>query len=393
MMETEPKLPEDLVFAEILPKLPAKTLMQFKCVSKSWSTRISGDSSFIAAHLNHHHSNNTTRLAIALSVDYIESQRNPTLMQKTMSLLSYEGSRVSSDIDTSYLAKVTPTIVGSCNGLLCLQVLDPRQEMEPLVLWNPATRQYAFVDKQAAITDPPIFSLGFGFDEESNDYKIVKILASCEGDPAAKAAPLLSLYAQVFSKGSGRWRGEKEGGRRGSVSGLTRLRTIQSPVAADGALHWIGFKRDGDNHRKSMNIILSFDLRDEVLQVREAPIRSGYLALYKWKGSLAALEILRTSQLENCLWAVTAKDDNNDAKHCFKWSKMFTIRQSLSESAVVRWVWKDQILLEKKCGRDHRAELFLLDPVTGQLRMINRPQASWFLHDAHDYVESLVSVF
>jgi hypothetical protein len=44
------ELPEELVLDEILIRLPVKSLLRFKCVSKAWRTAIS-DPSFIRTHL------------------------------------------------------------------------------------------------------------------------------------------------------------------------------------------------------------------------------------------------------------------------------------------------------------------------------------------------------
>ncbi|KAK9167620.1 hypothetical protein Scep_002811 [Stephania cephalantha] len=46
-------LHEELIFQLILPRVPARSLLRFKCVSKAWLSLISTDAQFIKTHLQH----------------------------------------------------------------------------------------------------------------------------------------------------------------------------------------------------------------------------------------------------------------------------------------------------------------------------------------------------
>ncbi|KAK9911260.1 hypothetical protein M0R45_035181 [Rubus argutus] len=58
-------LPSEIILFQILPRLPAKSLMRLKCVCKSWSSHIR-EPFFVRAHRNIHHSqnNHTTHLLL-----------------------------------------------------------------------------------------------------------------------------------------------------------------------------------------------------------------------------------------------------------------------------------------------------------------------------------------
>ena len=60
----------DELIVEILSRLPVKTLMQFKCVCKSWKTLISHDPSFVKLHLQRSPRNTHLALVSDLSSDY-----------------------------------------------------------------------------------------------------------------------------------------------------------------------------------------------------------------------------------------------------------------------------------------------------------------------------------
>ncbi|XP_026410207.1 F-box/kelch-repeat protein At3g06240-like [Papaver somniferum] len=76
------------------------------------------------------------------------------------------------------------TVLGSCNGLLCLGTIGSN----PLILWNPSTREYKVII-------PPdyhlLLSYGFGYDSKNNDYKLVCID---------------SIYFHAFTLKTGSWR-------------------------------------------------------------------------------------------------------------------------------------------------------------------------------------------
>ncbi|KEH37800.1 putative F-box domain-containing protein [Medicago truncatula] len=164
-------LPDELV-AEVLSFLPVNSLMQLKCVSKSWNSLIS-DPFFVKLHL-------------------IKSSRNPLL-----SLFSTQSSNNSisavltpmpmrcireitnANHDTKYLLAVEEYYmsVGSCNGLICM--LHDSSDVFvyrdlSLRFWNPATRSLSDkLDYFCTSVKELNFKFSYGYDNLTNKYKVV----------------------------------------------------------------------------------------------------------------------------------------------------------------------------------------------------------------------------
>jgi F-box interacting protein len=167
-------LPEDLLM-EILSRLPVKSLMRCKCVSKSWYALVTNPS-FITKHLKISH--NLNRGAAIL-------RHGGGLDQLRLSTLSNETLEVSGDVDLSQWFQDEVTMVsmfGPCNGILCLSgtlwtTRGGYRDYDRLVLWNPATRESRILPPFPRQGDLDFVSyLGFGFDPKTNDYKVVSIL-------------------------------------------------------------------------------------------------------------------------------------------------------------------------------------------------------------------------
>nr|GMC88928.1 F-box/kelch-repeat protein At3g06240-like isoform X1 [Ipomoea batatas] len=158
------QLPEDVV-AEILSRLPTKSLLQCKSVRKNWCTLIQNPS-FIANH--HHHPNNAALPFVHhYSLDAMKSGFSlfdeQTQVLASHSYQDYTKTRVS-----------VWEINGPLNGLFSLY-----NDEEEVTLWNPATREA----KSLPVSYPPVsasfrmnsYKLGFGMDPSSGEYKVVWI--------------------------------------------------------------------------------------------------------------------------------------------------------------------------------------------------------------------------
>ncbi|XP_058739567.1 F-box/kelch-repeat protein At3g23880-like [Vicia villosa] len=171
----------DELISEILSRLPVKTLMQMKCVCKSWKTLIS-DTVFAKLHLQRSPKNTHFLLTPEWCMpdedsdccvvpftltDLIES---PLLITGNYRL---RGITVSYDPQSHYRLRNMDcwTIVGSCNGLLCLLGGSWATENKKFWLrfWNPATRTLS--EKLGYLTE--FWRLAFGYDVSANSYKVV----------------------------------------------------------------------------------------------------------------------------------------------------------------------------------------------------------------------------
>lgn len=130
------------VVVEFFSRVPMKSLLQFRCVSKSWLALLSSFE-FIKFHLNLSANNNT----------------NPKVVEESNLDYLMENSSI------SFLIK------GSVKGLICLV----NREKE-LFLWNPSIRNhkklsYYRIESRNAIR----FRYNFGYDKIHGDYKVVRI--------------------------------------------------------------------------------------------------------------------------------------------------------------------------------------------------------------------------
>ncbi|KAK6122837.1 hypothetical protein DH2020_043418 [Rehmannia glutinosa] len=158
-------LPEDII-TEILSRLPVKTLLKFRCVSKSWLNLISSPQ-FVNAHLKNSTKNNMgfhSRL-----VFHLRYSPSPKVFH-TFSLHPKIDDYESLSVDKLVLSCrpcYAIEIVGSCNGLVCV-VLD----YNSVVLWNPTTRK----SKTLPVSDSSLdlSKHGFGYDAANDDYKVVE---------------------------------------------------------------------------------------------------------------------------------------------------------------------------------------------------------------------------
>ncbi|KAH9617085.1 hypothetical protein KSS87_021129 [Heliosperma pusillum] len=147
-------IPSEILLEEILPKLPAKSLLRYKSISKQFQTLISSPN-FILHHLRHSLSSSTNLLIITsdksgLHLSDLDSPETPPIPLPLPEFFKP---------DPDYC------IIGSCNGLLLLRgVVD-------FLLINPSTGFYSVIPGK----DRTFYSnrFGFGYDAANDDYKIV----------------------------------------------------------------------------------------------------------------------------------------------------------------------------------------------------------------------------
>jgi F-box interacting protein len=264
-------VPEGLLM-EILSKLPVKSLMRFKCVSKSMYALITSPH-FITKHLTSH---NPHRGAILRRGDGLDGRYRTNMLisgrkPPRLSTLSNETLELSGDVDLSQLFQDEVTglvILGPCNGVLCFvaNVLTkgPDQKADyVIVLWNPATREsrmlppinFGFNIVSSDMFDPNFgiymsSEFGFGFDPKTNDYKVVRILDFFR----------FPRKAVVYNLSTNSWRKIDS-----SPTSSYNLELPRFPSCLNGVLYWLAIHYPwpfGDDGRH----LISFDMSDEVFQ-------------------------------------------------------------------------------------------------------------------------------
>ncbi|KAL8557671.1 hypothetical protein ACS0TY_004949 [Phlomoides rotata] len=170
--EETPSLVEEIIFEEILPKLPVKSLLIFRCVAKSWCSLI-GSKRFIKAHLNNSIKSSTSahhRIFFKALGGFKQCSLPSFDKPLTTDSITYNADF---GIDFKYKSLC---LVGCCDGLVCFLINKRRY-----VLWNPATKKtYNLPDFDSDMTRPASIVLhGFGFDESNHDYKVFYTKSGC----------------------------------------------------------------------------------------------------------------------------------------------------------------------------------------------------------------------
>uniref|UniRef100_Q6JE33 S3-locus linked F-box protein n=1 Tax=Petunia integrifolia subsp. inflata TaxID=212142 RepID=Q6JE33_PETIN len=175
------KLPEDLVCL-ILLTFPVKSLMRFKCISKTWSILIQS-TTFINRHVNR---KTNTKDEFILFKRAIKDEQEE--FRDILSFLSGHDDVLNplfADIDVSYMTSkcncAFNPLIGPCDGLIALT------DTIITIILNPATRNFRLLPP-SPFGSPKgyhrsVEGVGFGLDTISNYYKVVRISeVYCEED-------------------------------------------------------------------------------------------------------------------------------------------------------------------------------------------------------------------
>ncbi|KAL6517862.1 hypothetical protein OROMI_033563 [Orobanche minor] len=263
-----PLLSGDLIM-EILERLPVKSLLRFKSVSKAWQQLILNPQ-FIAKHLilqkkkadvnylhcYHHvpHCRNDiftrypadhNKIGISLISKENNHNQNSLFSTRVLPLFYHDREEVS--------------IVGSYNGLVCIRFSKKRGDGIPpsFGLWNPATRRFKVLPSPKLIYEP--FSVGFSYVPSTGCYKLVIVLVfriDMQGDNNGRYI----TRVQVLDVGHDRWREVLRQGQD-ELSHGKPFNIFDSPVVVNGCLYWLGSTIGDEGSSRSM---VWFDIEKEV---------------------------------------------------------------------------------------------------------------------------------
>ncbi|XP_059626712.1 F-box/kelch-repeat protein At3g06240-like [Cornus florida] len=214
-----PILPDDLVTI-ILSRLPAKSLVRFKRVCKSWRN-LFNQPHFVKMHLS--------RLSKDRKLAFSCCSRT---LQLRRELLVQSGDDLTAKHILPPFTEEPVSIFGSCNGLLLLQT----HLSHTLYLVNITTREL----NKLPFMYTPSMSYGFGYDASTDDYKVVAIS---------------SRVASLYTMKTNSWRRIQDFPSKAGVS------NSQPCLLLNGILHWFCC------HVWKM---ISFDLAEE--KFRDIPL-------------------------------------------------------------------------------------------------------------------------
>ncbi|KAK9666715.1 hypothetical protein RND81_14G206000 [Saponaria officinalis] len=300
-------LPEHVI-EDILLRLPVKHLLLWKCVSKHFYALL-WDEHFIK---KHYHFQYAMHLADHGDVPLLAD----------LNLVSKHGDHdVVVNITPDYERDIPPEIVdegnrynqrmrciGLVNGIVCLLWGCGR-----LALWNPATREFKGVPRWPIMPDEAEkFSssiLGFGFDVQSNDFKILGLIRTINRN-ALESDYIYEFH--VYSLKANSWKRIKDVPRTYLAFDLA----FTDSYFNNGVHYWPAYElayipRNG---------IVSFNFSSETFKEFEPPVAAVpeetwcRLKVGKYKEGLALLVSRTSENEETCfeIWAATEFQDDNE---------------------------------------------------------------------------------
>ncbi|XP_060193500.1 F-box/kelch-repeat protein At3g23880-like isoform X1 [Lycium barbarum] len=233
---------QEEILADILNRLPVRSLLRFKCVSKLWETLIS-EPYFKMTHLNHaKNEQNSQKLLIRCLENDLYSMYCVPL---SSSVQPVENVR---KLDFSVISRpYNCAIRGCCDGLVVIHVndnIDGRRTIH--LLWNPSTGESILLPNPE-LPKREESRLGLGYDSTSGGYKILKIHTN------------IDRPGEILALKSSSWRNIDKHPR-----GIcNEIEAMQSLPIVNEAFHWIGIF--GSHSVVSRNyLVVSFSISSEV---------------------------------------------------------------------------------------------------------------------------------
>ncbi|XP_062152760.1 F-box/kelch-repeat protein At3g06240-like [Alnus glutinosa] len=335
------RLPNEVI-SDILSRLPVKSLIRFRCVSKEWCSLISSPN-FIAAHLNRSLSNSQHQPYLFVYDNYtiytVLLYPSDLQVEKMGDFFANPSDRIELyDPDGEHSLH----LVGSSNGLLCLATAFFDNERGSCVLWNPS------IQKAISLPKPNLQfhgsfdqSVGFGYEPMTDDYKLVRLVYPRGTNHYPFIAfndNIVSPLVEVYTLRTGIWRSVTARGPPYII------KMWSSSVFVNGALHWPANTRRNQNPFR--NVIVWFNMKDEAFGEVGMP------------ESLQGVEYLdvRVFLVDGLLALVPRVSYGNEASQAVwvmkeygaveSWSKLFDIRIGGFER-VIGFTKSDEVLLQK----------------------------------------------
>ncbi|PON72402.1 F-box domain containing protein [Trema orientale] len=371
-------LPEDII-VRIMSKLPVKSLLRFKSVSKRWRTLITTDSHLVTTHLRH---SSASRLCIVSGNERVSTFPCRKYVER-MLLLRDESTAEDLEI-VLYHHWFRFEIVGSCNGLVCVALLAiARTWIVDTVLWNPATKEWRYLPEPISSESQRRDSnlLSFGYDHDNSDYKLVRV--------ELKARKMVRVH--VFSRSSNSW-------RQATGTDLSDKEVAQEVgVIVNGVLYLMAHD---ENSSRNGRTILSFNLCDEKFEDEMRPPlfkKRSEFCLSKWKDSLTLQEVEFPSFI---FWVKGDMSSSAGAQRSYSWTRLlkFEFATPAADHYFVG-AWKNGFLFTKYLNGGaydslDSGELISIEPLSHKpITTLKKIGSEAMFSGAFDYVESLVSVY
>ncbi|XP_057767202.1 F-box/kelch-repeat protein At3g23880-like [Salvia miltiorrhiza] len=238
---------EDLI-PEILCRVAeVKSVLRFRCVSKSWRSLI--DSGFF---IDKHAKKARNTAAAHGHERVVFNARGESNQCCVWWCYLDESTPALMDMDPTNAHLAAAHVIGHCNGLLC--ILDAGEGR--IFLWNPATRISAELPR---LEHKRIAKCGFGWDEETCAYKV---FVGWRNDDADDEGHMI-MGARVYSSNTNCWEQVETHGSDIYIHWI-------GASSSWGKIHWLVPTGLGFGVR-----LESFDLKTESFATTELPCVGG----------------------------------------------------------------------------------------------------------------------
>ncbi|CAI9091266.1 OLC1v1026241C1 [Oldenlandia corymbosa var. corymbosa] len=271
------------IITDILSRLPTKSIVQCRCVCKTWLKLLS-EKEFATLHLSR-----SPMCLIINKLDFDSSSGS------CFSLVELEDEPGHHNLSVAGMKLILPcscdedglTIVGTVNGLVCL---NQRKYLHDAVyIWNPTLRESIALPTPEGVRDyPNSISYGFGLSTKIGQYKVVRIFLELE----KSSRRILKSICHVYALGEGSWR---------VIGDCPYLNSCCSHgVFLNGNLHWLVADSNGSE------LISCFDLEKESFGPFPAPpelSKDFYLTSFGLFGSYLSV-CDNTSDFQISIWVM-----------------------------------------------------------------------------------------
>ncbi|KAL5726258.1 hypothetical protein ACHQM5_009313 [Ranunculus cassubicifolius] len=386
MNNTNEKLPHDLVM-EILSWLPIKHLSPLRCVSKTWRKLLTKDTQFAKLQYDRFlEINNNYPDPMILGL-VCRNENDSDLMLATEFISCDKALSVQLPF---YQPTNSYYLCGIHNGLLCVSRLDKKE----VYIWNPLIDDHIIISCLPApairfpgyckstgfgLPAPAIrfpgycksTGFGFGFDQDSNVYKVARFFCERNCDHFGK---ILDSWTQisVYTLGvDSMWRTVEV-----DIDRMCNLTDDIMPLV-NGALHW-HTDRPGSI---SYDLIVAFDLKEEVISEFLLPHGIEFQDIVELGGFLCATD--RPGNSEVHIWVM------KEYGVVSSWSKQYVIGKPEGDMyfchlSTLRFTHNGEIILRKLSG-----DLVRYNPETNTVMDLKRSRFAVFLPYA--YLGSIIS--
>ncbi|KAL2936085.1 hypothetical protein RDABS01_019203 [Bienertia sinuspersici] len=297
----EKLLPE--MWLEIFSKLPAKTLVQLRCVSKSWRSTIDNPN-FISMHIARFKNNSNKHFLI--SFEYCTMAFNEIELRIRVRTMGKFRKREEIMYTLFPAGQYHLEYKGFVDGLILFVRYYARSY--DLFLFNPSIRKSMLLPQE-----PPCprgrAEIVIGFDPVMKDYKVVMIIFPFRLPDDTTPCSLL-----VYELRTGVWRANP------SIEAPERW-LLGQKVFTRGVMHWISFDREADPLPKNNTHIVSFNFSSETFSFTELPgdrsdVHDKITCPFLLGDSLAVLDVSRAYV---CIWVMNKCGETGKES----WSKWY----------------------------------------------------------------------